>query len=74
MYTRTITDHHSEYTTTITQDTEPDVLAKELKEQFPDPPQDITDAIQKLTDLITTDGILNPETDELASFLGLQIT
>lgn len=74
MYTRTITDQNSNYTTTITQDTEPDVLIEEMESQFPDAPQEITDAIHKLADLLTTGGSLNPEADELASFLGLQIT
>lgn len=73
MYTRTITDQHSDYTATITQDTEMEALIKEMEAQFPDAPQEVTDAIHELADLLTTGGNLGPEADELAAYLGLKI-
>lgn len=74
MYTRTITDQNSDYTSIITQDSEMEILIEEMESQFPDATPEITEAIHKLADLLTTGGILDPEADELASFLGLQIT
>lgn len=74
MYTRTITDQHSDYTSTITPDTEMGTLIEEMEAQFPDAPQEVIDAIHKLADMLTTGGSLNSEADELAAFLGLQIT
>lgn len=74
MYTRTITDQNSDYTSIITQDSEIEILIEEMESQFPDATPEITDAIHKLADLLTNGGVLNPEADELASFLGLQIT
>ena len=73
MYTRTIIDHNSNYATTITQDTEMETLIEEMEVQFPDAPQEITDAIHDLADLLTTGGPLSPEADELAAYLGLEI-
>lgn len=73
MYTRTITDQHSDYTATITQDTDVVTLIEEMEAQFPDAPQEITVAIHELADLLTTGGSLGPEADELADFLGLEI-
>lgn len=74
MYTRTITDQHSNYTSIITQDSEMETLIEEMESQFPDAPQEISYAIHKLADLLTTGGVLNPEADELAAYLGLEIS
>lgn len=73
MHARNITDTHSDYTATITQDTEMETLIEEMEAQFPDAPQEITDAIHKLADMLTTGGILAPEADELSAYLGLEI-
>lgn len=73
MFTRTIIDQHSDHTTTVDQHTETDTLTNELNAWFEDAPQEVTDAITELADLLTTGGTLSPDADELAAYLGLKI-
>lgn len=73
MYTRIITDQHSDFTSTVTQDTEMETLIEEVEAQFPDAPKEVIDAIHELADLLTTGGSLSSEADGLAAFLGLEI-